>query len=378
MSFNFNYSLPVNLQFGRGEINSIGEHAAKYGTRPLLVIGKNSARKSGLFDRVLTLLRASRVEPVIFDDVSSNPLTSMVANGVAVARENNCDLLIGIGGGSILDAAKGIAFMACNDGEINDYILGKAPSGGALPIILAPTTCGTGSEGNTFAVFTNPNTMDKKSLKSSLLVPSVSIIDSTLMESLPTAVLASVGLDAFCHSMEAYLSSKAQPLVDVMVLEAMRLIADKLLTICSGTGTADDWDKLALASTIGGMAIHSAGITAGHAMEHPVSGLKDVAHGQGLAAITSAILRRTRGAATDRMTTISKILGGTEADDCADAFDRFADSIGMRYRLSDFGVTLQDVDWLTKNCLKVSAAGLSQHPVVFDEQTIRELYTEAL
>lgn len=374
----FNFNLPVNLMFGRGKIKSLGEEAAKYGTKPLLVIGKNSARKSGLLDLVLTLLRETGEEPVIFDEVSANPLTTMVAVGVDAAKSNSCDVVIGIGGGSILDAAKGIAFMSGNDGDINEYILGKQPTGEALPVILVPTTCGTGSEGNSFAVFTNPDTMDKKSIKSLQIVPRVSIIDSTLMETLPKSVLASVGLDAFCHSMEAYLSSNAQPLVDVSAVYAMHLIAETLPKLYSGFETPNAWDDIALASTIGGMAIHSAGITAGHAMEHPVSGLKNVAHGQGLAAITSAILRRTADAAPERLGVISGLLGGTGANDCAAAFDRFAESIGMKFCLSDFGIVREDVDWLTENCMKVSAAGIGQHPIVFTEQEIHAIYTESL
>jgi len=374
----FNFNLPVNLLFGRGKIKLLGEQVVKYGSKPLLVIGKNSARKSALLDLVLRLLRENGAEPVIFNEVSANPLTTMVAVGVNVVKSNSCDIVVGIGGGSILDAAKGIAFMSGNDGDINDYILGKQPSGNALPTILVPTTCGTGSESNSFAVFTNPETMDKKSIKSLQIVPRASIIDSTLMETLPKSVLASVGLDAFCHSMESYLSSNAQPLVDVTTIYAMRLITEALPKLYSGIQTPNAWDNIALASTIGGMAIHSAGITAGHAMEHPVSGLKNVAHGQGLAAITSAILRRTASAAPERLGVISRLLGGNSADDCAAAFDGFAESIGMNFCLSDFGIVEQDVDWLTENCMKVSAAGIRQHPIVFTEREIHEIYSDSL
>ena len=377
----FNYCLPVNLFFGSGQIHALGEQTAPLGKRPLLVVGKNSARQSGLLDLASELLRKSGARPVIFDEVTPNPLTTVAAAGATIARAQGCDAVVGIGGGSIMDAAKGIALMARNDGDITDYMQGLAPPHAALPLVLVPTTCGTGSEGNAIAVFTNPDTLDKKSIRSPHILPRVSIVDPALMMSMPKALLASVGLDAFCHSMEAYLSNAAQPLTDLQAVEGMRLIADALPRLFAGTGDMRDWERMALASTMGGMVIHMAGVTAGHALEHPISGLTDIAHGLGLAAITPAILRRTKPnapAAMERLAVVSRILHGTGADDCGDAFASFARLLGLECRLSDFGVTAKNVEWLTENCLRISAAGLARHPVVFGGAEIMALYQEAL
>ena len=152
----FSYFLPVNIQFGWNKVDNIDNFAAPYGKKALIVTGRSSAKKSGLYDRVVAKLDAAHIDHVHFDQVDANPLTTTALEGAAVAKSESCDVVIAIGGGSIMDCAKGIAFMAVNDGDINDYIFNRKVSDNALPLIVIPTTCGTGSEGNGFGVLTNP------------------------------------------------------------------------------------------------------------------------------------------------------------------------------------------------------------------------------
>ena len=172
----------------------------------MIVTGHSSAKKSGLYDKVKDSLKAEGIDSVLFDKVAQNPLTTTAAEGAAFAKDNGCDVVVAIGGGSIMDCAKAIAFLAVNDGDVSDYIFGKKASDTALPIILIPTTCGTGSEGNGIAVLTNPDNGDKKSLRCNAIVAKVSIVDPECMMTMPKHVLASVGFDALCHNMESYLS----------------------------------------------------------------------------------------------------------------------------------------------------------------------------
>ena len=155
----------------------------------------------------------------------------------------------------------------------------------ALPLVLIPTTCGTGSEGNGFAVLTNPENGDKKSLRCNAIVAKVSIIDPECMMTMPKKVLASVAFDALCHNIEAYTSRIAQPFTDALSLYAIDLIAHNLVDVYNGTAGKEGWEKITLASTIGGIVINTAGVTLAHGMEHPASGLKNIVHGQGLAAL---------------------------------------------------------------------------------------------
>ena len=262
---NFNYYLPVNLIFGRGKAELIGTEAAKYGKKALIVTGHSSTKKSGLLDRAVKLLADAGLESAIYDKVSQNPLTTTAIEGADFAKSEGCDVVIALGGGSIMDCAKAIAFIVKNDGDINDYIFNRKHSDEALPLILVPTTCGTGSEGNGFAVLTNPDTGDKKSLRCPAIVGKASIIDSELMETMPKSILASVGFDALCHCMEAYTSKIGQPITDMLAHEGMALIGEHLVKVYKGEGTADDWDAITWASTIGGMVINTAGVTLAHA-----------------------------------------------------------------------------------------------------------------
>lgn len=378
----FQYHLPVNLIFGRGEVKRVGEIAREYGRKAFLVTGKGSTKRTGTLYLVCKCLSEAGIESVVFDDVEPNPLTTTVTTGAKKYQDEGCDLVIGLGGGSVLDCAKAIAFMAENDGDINDYIFMKRTGTKASPLVLIPTTCGTGSEGNSFAVLTNPDNGDKKSLRCSAIIAKASIIDSCLMESMPKSVLASVGFDALCHAMEAYLSKIAQPLSDMMAKEAMQLISKHLPSVYKGNGTAEDWDAITLASTLGGMVIGLAGVTLPHAMEHPASGLRDIVHGKGLAALTPAITKASVKKASDeadgkvleKYATISQILGGVDADDCEARIIELLKSLELSINFSDLGMEKQDVEWMSENCMRVSAAGVQNHPVEFSQADILELY----
>jgi alcohol dehydrogenase class IV len=374
----FRYHLPGNLIFGRGKTNDIGKEAAHYGSKALIVTGGSSARRSGLLDRVQDLLDQAGIQYLLFNQAVPNPTTVIASEGAKTANHFGCDMVIALGGGSVIDFAKAIAFLACNPGDIRDYIYNRATGNDALPLIAVPTTCGTGSEGNGFAVLTDPETGDKKSLRSDHIIPALSIIDSELMETMPKGVLASVGFDALCHSMEAYLSKKSQPMTDMMALQSIQSIAAVLPALYRGDQDAAAWDGITWASTIGGMVIHTAGVTLPHGMEHPASGLKNIVHGRGLAALTPVIADASYPASPERYAKISQFLGGKSAADCGDAIRAFLTEIGLCTTLSEQGITEDDIPWMTENCFKVSAASIANHPLQADRTLVEKLYARAL
>lgn len=375
---NFNYYLPVNVIFGCGKSAQAGEITKPYGTKALIVTGRSSAKKSGLYDKVNDSLKAAGIDSVLFDKVAQNPLTTTAIEGAEFAKANDCDVVVAIGGGSIMDCAKAIAFLAVNDGDINDYIFNRKVSDKALPLVLIPTTCGTGSEGNGFAVLTNPENGDKKSLRSNAVIAKASIVDPECMMTMPKRVLASVGFDALCHSMEAYASKIAQPFTDALALYAIELIADCLVDLYNGSEDSKKWEELTIASTIGGMVINQAGVTLAHGMEHPASGLKDIVHGHGLAALTPSIIDASWKGNEEKFARISRLLGGTGAADCADQVHALLEQIGMDVTLSDLGLSPEDIPWMAENCMKVSAASVANNPVVFTQEEIAEIYQKAM
>lgn len=374
----FNYNLPVNIIFGRGRVEELGVETAKYGKKALIVTGKSSTKKTGLLDKAVSLLEKNKIKAVIFDKVEQNPLTTTVYKGADIAKEERCDVIVGLGGGSIMDAAKTIAFVTLNEGDVSDYIYGKKLSDKALPIILVPTTCGTGSEGNGFAVLTNPENNDKKSLRCNAIIAKASIVDPELMTTMPKHILASVGFDALCHNMEAYISKNAQPITTMMALQGIELIGKNLVRAYKNPEDMEAFDAITWASTLGGMVINTAGVTASHGMEHPASGLRDIVHGRGLAALTPVIYEESICVEPEKFAVISKLLGGADENDCVKSIRKLLKDIDLETTLKEQGIKEEDIDWMSENCLKVSQGSMNIHPVKFELEDIKRIYRKAL
>jgi len=304
----FEYFLPIRLVFGCGKLSELGKFTGRYGTKALVVTGRTSAKKTGLLERAVDYLRQENIDSVIFDKVEENPLTTTVEEGVKTLKSAGCDVVVGLGGGSAVDAAKGIAFSAVNPGDISEYIFGKQGKG-ALPLIAVTTTAGTGTEGNSLAVLTNPETKDKKSLKSPFIYPKVSIVDPELMKTLPKPLIAATGFDALCHAIEAYVSRRSNPLSDMMAIKAIEIISCNLPKVYQNSQDMNAWENMALASTLGGMVIDIAGVALAHGLEHSVSGLLNVRHGEGLAALLVTFMEYSYQDGVEKFSNIAKAMG---------------------------------------------------------------------
>ena len=384
----FSYFLPVNIQFGWNKVDSIAEFAVPYGKKALIVTGRTSAKKSGLYNRVVAKLDAAHIEHVLFDQVDANPLTTTALDGATLAKSESCDMVIAIGGGSIMDCAKGIAFMAVNDGDINDYIFNRKTSDNALPLIVIPTTCGTGSEGNGFGVLTNPETGDKKSLRCNAIVPKVSIVDPAVMGTMPPHVLASVGFDALCHNIEAYTSKTAQPFTDALAHYAVTLLAQYLVplykhvkAIANGQEAVLNkkqltkaWESVTLASTIGGMVINTAGVTLGHGMEHPASGLKDITHGVGLAVIEPVVVEYTWSANPEKFNSLARIFNHGDGSKLGEALRLIVHDLDLTTNLTELGFTKKDIPWLVDNVYVVATGNIANTVAEISRKDIEALY----
>ena len=384
----FSYFLPVHIQFGWNKVDSVADFIKPYGKKALIVTGRTSAKRSGLYDRVVAKLEAAHIDHVLFDQVDANPLTTTALDGAALAKSESCDMVIAIGGGSIMDCAKGIAFMAVNDGDINDYIFNRKTSDNALPLIVIPTTCGTGSEGNGFGVLTNPETGDKKSLRCNAIVPKVSIVDPAVMGTMPPHVLASVGFDALCHNIEAYTSKTAQPFTDALAHYAVTLLAQYLVPlykhvkavangkpeVLSEKQLTKAWEAITLASTIGGMVINTAGVTLAHGMEHPASGLKDITHGVGLAVIEPVAVDYTWSANPDKFGALARIFNYGDGSELGEALRLIVHDLDLTTNLTELGFTKKDIPWLVDNVYVVATGNIANTVADVSREDIEALY----
>ena len=384
----FSYFLPVHIQFGWNKVDSVADFIAPYGKKALIITGRSSAKKSGLYDRVVAKLETAHIDHVLFAQVDANPLTTTALEGAALAKSESCDVVVAIGGGSIMDCAKGIAFMAVNDGDINDYIFNRKTSDNALPLIDIPTTCGTGSEGNGFGVLTNPETGDKKSLRCNAIVPKVSIVDPAVMGTMPPHVLASVGFDALCHNIEAYTSKTAQPFTDALSYYAVTLLAQYLVPlykhvkavangkpeVLSEKQLTKAWESVTLASTIGGMVINTAGVTLAHGMEHPASGLKDITHGVGLAVIEPVVVEYTWSANPDKFGALARIFNHGDGSELGEALRFIVHDLDLTTNLTELGFTKKDIPWLVDNVYVVATGNIANTVAEINRNDIEVLY----
>lgn len=381
----FEYYMPVKLVFGCGKVSLIGKIAKNYGNKVMIVTGRTSTKKTGLLDKVVNYLKEQGLEIVIFDKIEENPLTTIVEEGANIVNSEGCDLLIGLGGGSAIDAAKGIAFLAVNPGDISDYIFGKSGKG-ALPLIAITTTAGTGSEGDSLAVLTNPVTKDKKSLKSPYIYPKVSIVDPELMSTLPKHLIASTGFDALCHCIEAFVANRSNTITDVFALNGIKTISETLPKVYANQMDIEAWKGMALSNTFGGMVIDSAGVALAHGLEHSVSGLLNVRHGEGLAAILITFMEYSLEAAPNKFAQIAKAMGenleGLSESEAAsrsiDAVKKLMKTINLQFTLSQLGVKEEHVDWLAENSMKTMTYAISNNPRVPDMEEIKQLYLKCL
>ena len=374
---NFRYSLTTNLLFGTGNEKLIGKEASKLGRKVMIVTGGTSTKKSGLLDRTADMLGQHNVEYIVFDKVQQNPLCSTVDEGAALMKKEKCDGAVALGGGSSIDTAKAICAAAVYDVPVEELVYGGSRIKKAMPVIAVPTTCGTGSEVNGVAVLTNEKNNDKKSIKGDAIIPAAAIVDPALMMTMPEKIFASVSFDALCHLMDAYLSVHANPVTDMIALEGMRLVNDNILKVYNDYENIEAWENITLASTLGGYTLNAIGVIAGHGMEHPLSGLKNIMHGRGLAAVMPVLLKELADEAPEKTGEISRIFGGSDGKECWKVILGLLKSLELDLTLDDLGFSRSDIRWLTDNAFKVSAGTISCSPKELERDDIYRLYSEA-
>lgn len=358
---NYNFFSPTQVLFGRGQINHLHEHL-HLGKRALLVMscGK-SAKVNGTLTKVEDELKASNVNYYIFDKIMANPLKAIVEEGALCANQNNCDFVIALGGGSVMDAAKGIALSATNKGDLWDYVIGGTGKGlkvksVPLPIVAITTTAGTGSEVDCVGVITNPITNEKMGLINKNLFPVLAIVDSTLMMSVPQRLTALQGFDALFHSTEGYISNKANYMSEMVQRAAIENIGKYLPRAVKNGNDIEARDAMAFANTMSGYSMVVAGCTSEHSLEHAMSAYhQDLPHGAGLIMISKEYYNYfiEKHVCDDRFITMAKMLGNTNATQAKDfitTLTALQKACGVAdLKMSDYGIEVNELDKMADN-----------------------------
>jgi alcohol dehydrogenase class IV len=301
----YSYLVPTKIVSGLGVIDSLGEHATGLGAKPLLVTGKHSARSSGALDRALKQLPGAAV----FDGVDEDPTSDTCAAGAQVCRDNGCDYVAAIGGGSAMDVGKAIAVLARNPGTCADYFgVDKYPNGN-FPIIAIPTTAGTGSEVTPYSVIVNVNPRVKRTISARGLFPVVALLDPELSVTMPRSVTVSTGLDALSQAMEGYVSLRSTPLGDLLALEVCRIVKEWLPRAASVPSDLEARSRMLFAAMLSGCVIAQSGTTLVHGMGYCFTLEYGMAHGLANALLLTPTFQYNARVVPEKVARIAEAIG---------------------------------------------------------------------
>ncbi|MFP4249837.1 MAG: iron-containing alcohol dehydrogenase [Armatimonadota bacterium] len=370
----FEFFNPVHLVFGQGTFDQIGERAGEFGSHAMLVTGRSSARKSGLLDRAVESFDAAGVEVTVFEKIMPNPTDEIVDEGAELARSEGVDVIVAVGGGSPMDAAKGIAVGASHDGPIAEFLRvedRRLPTEATLPIICATTTSGTSSELTPFAVISTTAATMKSAIGDDNIYPKVAIVDPEATRTCPERVTANTGADVLAHSMEGYFSTEANAVTDLFAEKAIALAGRWLPKAVEDCDDIQAREMMSLANVYAGYVLSNCGASVMHALEHPMSAHHpEIAHGAGLAVLFESYARHYWDRDPLKFGKIAHLLGRgvagappeQSAQYAADALLRLLSSIGLNIGLKDLGIEHDEIPTLVDDALHYMGGAVRKTP----------------
>jgi len=356
----FGFFIPTVTLLGVGAAKDAGTQAKALGATNLLIVTDAGLAKLGVADQIKQLIVDAGLKAVIYSGAEPNPTDKNVRDGVKAYKDNKCDGLVSLGGGSSHDCGKGIGLMIANGGDIRDFEGVNKSTKPMPPFLAINTTAGTASEMTRFCIITNSDTHVKMAIVDWRVTPNVAIDDPLLMVGMPPALTAATGMDALTHAVEAYVSTIATPITDACALMAIKLIADWLRpAVANGTNLVAR-DKMAYAEYLAGMAFNNASLGYVHSMAHQLGGFYNLPHGVCNAILLPEVCAYNKIACPDRFADIAKAMGesveGLAPVDAADvaiaAIRKLSKDVGIPAGLAELGVKEADFEVMATNAKK--------------------------
>jgi len=380
------FRVPALMLVGSGAAEQIGAHCRQRGLKRGLIVTDQIMQKIGLVEKVETILGQHDITSVVYAGVNSEPVVEFVQEGLNLYKENNCDFLLAVGGGSPIDTAKAISVMTTNPGSIEQYKgIGKIGTPGA-PLVALPTTAGTGSEATVYTVITDTNTDVKMLIGSPHLMPDIAVVDPLLTFSSPPGVTAATGVDALVHAIEAYVSVKAQPMADIFCISAIELISQNIRQAWSNGNNQDAREKVMLGALQAGIAFSNSSVALVHGMSRPIGAYFHIAHGVSNAALLGVVTEFSLIGNPVRYAHIAKAMGeqtdGLAYMDAADlavkAINRLIKDIKVP-SLRELGVEEEKLMRLAPSMADaaIDSGSPANNPRKPTKQEIIELYSRA-
>lgn len=392
----FNFTVPTNALFGAGKLNELHTQintpmGVIHGKKALVVISNGkSIRANGYLERLENELKQSQVEYVIFDKVGSNPTKPIVEEGGRFAKENNCDFIVALGGGSVIDASKAIGIMATNESnDLWDYVMfgtGKKqwPPMPSLPIVAITTTAGTGSETDGGGVITNPETREKTGVFGTGTMPVLAIVDPELMISVPATFKAYQGFDALFHSTEGFISKNRNEMSKMVAAEAIYNVGRHLVTSIKEPKNIEAMTKVAFGSYLSGIQMTIGSCTSAHPLEHALSAYhENLPHGAGLIMISKAYYSFfvNKHVCDERFIEMAKLMGmenASKPENFIEMLVKLQKECHVDHlKMSDYGITPDEFPKMVQNARDTLGINFDNDMYTLTDEDCIAIYQES-
>lgn len=365
------------IVFGVKSAENIGEHLTRLGARHVLVVSDRGLEKAGLVDQLCGWIRKANVAITTYVDIEAEPSVHSVRACVDFARQADCDLVVGMGGGSAMDSAKVVAALLGNDGDIMDYLgLNKIPHKG-VPTILLPTTAGTGSEIGRGSLFYVPERQSKEAVFSSYMLTDLALIDPVLALSAPASVTASSGLDALCHALESYTGRAANPLSMPFAELGIKWISKWLAPAVAEGSNHEAREGMALGCLYASIALANANTHAVHALAYPLQGKNRIVHGKANSVLLPYVFKALAPSLPEKFAEMAGWMNLAPGVSLVDGIAHLSEQIGIPAKMSAMGVTASQLEDFTQEAVQIRRL-LDNCPVPLDGTQIQSIYQDAL
>lgn len=389
MNMSFNFSNPTNLIFGAGKLDTLGEQKLPGKKALLLISNGKSTKANGYLDRTTSQLEKAGVDYVVYAGIMENPVKEAIMEGASVARENNCDFIVALGGGAVLDSSAAISAMATNSGDLWDYVFGgtgkcQPLNNPGLPIVAIATTSGTGSEMNGFGVISNLETKEKIGFGDPGLTPVLAIVDPELMTTVPAKYTAYQGFDALFHNTEVMISKGINIMSETIALSAIESIAKYLPVAVKDGKNLEAREHVAYGSTVAGITMQLTSTTTAHSMEHSMSAYHhNLPHGAGLIMISEAFYSFfvERHVCDEQFIKMAKAMGIKDADKAEDfitALLKLQKDCGVDdLKMSDYGFTPEESMTLAKGARSMQGGLYDANPCELTDEDVAAMFDKS-
>jgi alcohol dehydrogenase class IV len=365
--------VPQTIIYGTGTVSDLPEQVKRFGKKAAIIYGGKSFSESGNRNKIIEILNSSNIAVQEIGGISHDPDEELVNRITEKISGIKPDVIIGIGGGSVIDTAKAASIIVTNGGEVADYWEGKSFTKPSVPYIAVPTTSGTGAEVTKNAVLTSKSKTFKKSIRSEYMIPDVALIDPTLTLSVPEIVTRDTGLDALIQNLEGYTSNNAGPITDTLARKGIELAGKYLVQAFRNPDDLEAREAMSLVSIYGGITLLNAGLGLAHGLSHPIGIRFGLPHGRACAIVMPKVMEYNYRARKKKYDEVGQLLTGESNG--IEAFNNLLMNLDLSIKLGDYGIKEMDIPLIVSES---KGGSRNYNPISHSDEIVEQMLKEIL